>query len=118
MNKLSTLVLVVFILVALFGAYAALTHDSHTDGCPLMVSGEVICGNTILDHLSLWQTMFAGTLAAFSFVLLRMFALLRDAPVPDASPYVSVCMFCAHATDRPTLLQELFSRGLLNPKSP
>jgi len=102
--------------LAFLGASA---HDgAGMPGCPLMPAQAVVCTMTALDHISAWQGMFAAVPQPLVAMLLAAFALVA------AWPRLALALQPRGAPLRTTqesrvpipLLQELFSRGILNPK--
>ena len=119
------LLLVAFFCVGVLAYSASMTQmDMHHDMggathqiCPMM-GNTPACANAF-DHISHWQTSFTALLVEILviFVLAVLVFVRRD-------------LFKLHDTQyekhrlreripiRPTLFQELFSRGILNPKMP
>lgn len=116
MKVLAAVMFGIFLFVTLFGLPVLLSHGDHHVGCPLQAAGEVMCESTIIEHFSIWQSMFASMLA--SFVLLLTFVLVL---VPHlALPAYERVRFRQYTRlpARPSLLQELYSRGIHNRKEP
>ncbi len=101
-----------FLFVALFGLPMLLSHPEHHVGCPLQGAQTVICESTIVEHFSMWQAMFASFLSLL--VVCAMFFTTWPLPVAHERARVRLRRIPA----RPTLFQELFSRGILNRKEP
>jgi hypothetical protein len=77
----------------------------------------VICATTVLEHLKHWQTAFSTILAELLLVAALALFFARQwelAALPER--IFAGIRVRNRAPDRPTLLQELFSRGILNRK--
>lgn len=111
------LVLSIVIIAAVFGMPLMLASPMHHDaGCPFMVGEMALCATNIILHVQHWQTAFAGILAeilvlcAFALFFRRAFSLiLFDTGQKEKYALKNI-------PKRPTLFQELFSRGILNRK--
>lgn len=85
----------------------------HGGGCPFMPGQVSMCSMTALDHIEYWQSAFTFilfevlTFAAVALVLLFGFPPIQGRGHSPPRPIRIL---------HPTLFQELFSRGLLNPK--
>ena|SRR5579859_1412601 len=91
-------------------------------GCPLMGHDSAVCNMNPLDHLSMWQSMFAAIpvqniltlllslLSLFLFFRFRYYSWLLH-PTP---PRVYISFDSADATYDP--LQRFIARGLMQPK--
>lgn len=106
--------------VALFGlsATTAAAHH-HGEHCPLTGAEPSLCV-TVLDHIEHWHTIFAvvlSTLVVFGVLLLASRILwLSQVSIRKRRQVARPMRW--HQTQRPSLLQELFSQGLLNPRVP
>lgn len=83
-----------------------------------MVAQTVMCENTLLEHVSMWQAMFVSILA--SLVLLCaavIFFAIRADDLLLSHERLRIRVR-SHVVFRPTLFQELYSRGILNCKEP
>ena len=114
---LGPLILVAFVLVALFGLsiFASSMHDDM--GCPFTPGATVLC-DAVLAHLSHWQnalTFVVTELALFGAILL---VRLGKFTLFDARHVRARTNLKQALPRRPTLLQELFSGGILHPKKP
>ena len=107
---LSMLVIVLF--VALFGLTLLLSHSDHHAGCPLMALGSEMCESTIIEHVSLWHGMLVSIIAV-TLALVACIAWYFAGPqlVVERVRYRR-----REWINRPTLLQELYSQGILNRK--
>lgn len=107
----------IFLFVALLGLPVFLSHAEHGTMCPLMGAQAALCDSTILEHFSLWQAMFVSVLGAFALMLGIAVYVVAGIDVSFVQERIRIRL-CARATRRPALLQELFSRGILNRKEP
>ena len=110
MQKLSVYLFIgVYVLIALFGV-AFLAPMGSEMACPFAAG----CMSAV-EYLSHWQGAFAAVLA--EVIGLCLFALtffiLGSPPIARFYRYRP-----ARTPVRPTLLQELFSRGILHRKEP
>ena len=114
-TPLIPLVLAAFILAAVFGLYVmALAPMQHEAGCPFMSPVAAVCAGT-LAHVEHWQSALLAivfeifALAALALLFVRS-ELLK---LPDRH---LKWLWVQTASHRPTVLEELFARGILNPK--
>lgn len=116
MSRMAAAVLFgIFLFVTLFGLPALLSHSDHNVGCPLQAAGQVMCESTIIEHVTIWSSMFASMLASLAIIIGFVGVAVRI-PLPA---YEHVRLRQRRRTPvRPTLLQELFSCGILNRKEP
>lgn len=116
MARMAALVLFgIFLFVTLFGLPMLLSHDGHHTGCPLGAVGEVMCESTIIEHFSIWSSMFASMFASFA-LLIGFVGISVRLHIPA---YEHIRLRQRKRTPaRPTLFQELYSRGILNRKEP
>ena len=108
----------IFLFVTIFGLPVLLSHSDHHMGCPLQAAATVMCESTVIDHVSMWQAMFASVIG--TLILALGFAAIVIGRQGD--------LFLAHerlrvrsrslASVRPLLFQELYSRGIHNRKEP
>jgi len=102
--------------VSAFGLPMLLSHSEHQMmGCPLQSAQMVLCSKAALEHLSLWQSMFASTLSILVLLLGVIFIRFRVEPLSLATASVRFRTY-HDSPRRPTFLQELFSSGILNRK--
>lgn len=113
---LPIVLLVSFIAVAAFGLYMPMA--GHGALCPFS-GGTSMCSSPIA-HIGHWQEVVVVTLvqvlllaAAAAFV----FAVRHDLFDPDVGRLVML-RARSRVSSRPTLMQELFSDGILNRKEP
>jgi hypothetical protein len=115
---IAKLILTAFTFAALFGIYGmvSLSHSEH-GSCPFSPSQHSLCV-TPLEHLGHWQAVFTAVFAEIGvlFALVALFftytALTVDALKSTSWRYREKVPL------RPTLLQELLSRGILHRKEP
>lgn len=129
------MVLVLGLAASLFFGLFGMSHSTmnmSSDGsmtmsdCPLMSGQAVVCNMNPLEHISAWQSMFVTTLhqngsdllvlvlvaLALALVWTR---LLWPRPRQNLTQAFSITRLQKARLPLP-LLQELFSRGILNPK--
>jgi len=115
---IAKLVLTAFIVAALFGVYGmiSLSHAEH-GSCPLLSNQHSLCA-TPLEHLGHWQIVFTAVLAELAalFALGAIFGIGISLS-PEAYRRTA-WRYRSHAPRRPTILQELFSQGILHRKEP
>lgn len=107
-----------FISMAVFGFFVPFAVMGHDAGCPLASANSALCGEPLL-HISHWQAVFVTILAEliiFSVFILAVF-VLRDLAPPKTSGRERF-FARVHVPSRPTLLEELFARGILNRRAP
>ena len=112
---IAKLILIAFILAAVFGVYAvALAPMGEEVGCPFAMGQSAVCA-ALFEHLSHWQSAFAAILAELLVVAtLFIFFVRSRVPVPKNSwPLRYRLRVFRHI---PLPLQEAFSSGILNPK--
>ncbi|MBY0539209.1 hypothetical protein K2P56_02090 [Patescibacteria group bacterium] len=99
--------------------------DMTMSPCLFMTSKTVVCNMTPLQHIAAWQSMFTTMSQqdglALILLLLAMFALvlIRTKARWPKPRRTLVPIFCVARRENylpPTLLQELFSNGILNRK--
>lgn len=116
---IATTMFATFLNVGLFGMMTMTGHH-HEPGCPFMPGEHVICQMDVFDHIDAWQSMFTTTLPSLILLLsvaaIAFFVFKREWP-PDI-PILAVLLSERHHRTIPNLYQQLFSRGILNPKIP
>lgn len=105
----------VFVCVTLFGLPALLSHDDHHVGCPLLMAREVMCESTIFEHFSIWQAMLATIVVLVSVSIAVLFA---TGQLADALHQRFRLRRHEFQPPRPSLMQELYSSGILNRREP
>ncbi len=123
--------LMAFLFLGVFGMSHS-TMNMGTDGsmtmsnCLFMSGQAVVCDMNTLEHISAWQSMFVTTLHQNGSDLLVLILvalalalvwtrLLWPRPSQNLSQAFSIARLQKAGLPLP-LLQELFSRGILNPK--
>ena len=118
MRLLTYLVLFAFGLSTFLGLYVAAGHQGHDAHCPFVQVESSLCA-TVLDHIDHWQVAFAAVLVALLICTLVGTAVLHALPLFLTPKRVRFREDPeSRAPDRPTLYQELFARGILNPRAP
>lgn len=117
--------LVAFLLLGTVGLSSAgmpTASDGHMPNCPLTQGHAAVCKMNPLEHFATWQSMLTTVLPGTITVLLLLIAmivvitrrrlrLLFCNEIPQPFPHAVY-----DVPTRPTVLQELFSSGVLNPK--
>lgn len=110
----------VIVVLAVLGTPLMLATPMHHEmGCPFSMGETAMCSMSVFDHIRNWQVAFAAIfaelliMAALALVALRQWELVA---LPE--PQYAYVRIRSRAPDRPTLFQELFSRGILNRKVP
>jgi len=118
MTKLCTsIILVAFIVAAVFGLYLTIVSPMGHAGCPFSVGASACVAP--LEHLTHWQSSF--TAIATELVVLFALALVVVASLGLLGTDIRLYRLFKQRERiprRPTLLQELFSRGILHRKEP
>lgn len=106
--------ILVFATVAL-GPWTILAASETMDiGCPFMVGETSFCSMSLFEHIEHWQSTFTFTLVqVLSFVAIVVSILLVLPIVVRPRLYQRQ----PESVHLPTLLQQLFSKGLLNSKA-
>lgn len=118
LRTFTSIVLVAFIMLAGFGLYVpTMNHDGHEMGCPFAPGGTAICAAP-LAHLEHWQSAFVTILAETLVLAAALIFLGAPFPIPKIDPQYERYRLRARIPVRPPMFQELFSRGILNPKAP
>lgn len=117
MKMLAYVLFVAFIVMAVFGL-PLMGQMNHHHGCPFAPGMSSIC-EELLAHVSHWQSVFAVAVSQvtilFSIVLAVVFSrYVVEMDVTRYTPYRRRC----GSPQRPLLLQELFSSGILHSKEP
>lgn len=114
------LLLSIFIVVGVFGMMAMPMDMMHHD-CPFMPGEQAMCQMTPLDHISAWQGAFTGIVPSVITFLLLVAVIYVAFGWLDRPPNLKGVLRARsreQSPDIPNLLQELFSKGILNPKIP
>jgi len=121
---------VTILLFFISSMFVSLFHMSHMDmqagmsDCPFMSHAEVMCPMKLLDHVSAWKTAFLSVVPELTLLLVAIgFGVLLASVAPNllrrivyVSTQVSQQILQRIYTFVYRPLQELFSRGILNPK--
>ncbi len=120
--------LMAFLFLGIFGMSHS-TMGMGPDGsmamtnCPFMTGQAVVCNMNPLEHIAAWQSMFTSTLAQngsmFILLFLAALALVWTRSLwPPPEKALGSTFRILHREEHlpPSLLQELFSSGILNPK--
>lgn len=120
--KQTILTLSLIALVGMSGiGMLAITGHHHEPGCPFMPGEYAICQMDVFDHIAAWHSAFTGILPTILLIALAITLVFAywltscDRP-PDLRYAISRRE--THAHDTPPPYQELFSNGILHPKSP
>ncbi len=118
LRALASVVLISFIALAGFGLLMpTMGHDGHEMGCPFAPGGAAICAAPLV-HLKHWQSAFTTILTEVSVLVSALVFLGLPFVIPKFEPQYERYRLYRRAPVRPPLLQELFARGILNPKAP
>jgi hypothetical protein len=96
-------------------------HHHETSGCPFMPGEQVICQMDASDHISAWQSRFATvlpTILILSIIAAAVILTWRQWYPPPEILLTGISYQREVALHIVPIYQELFSRGLLNPKIP
>jgi hypothetical protein len=115
---ITSFVLSAFVLLAVFGLYLPTMEHMGHESCPF-APGEASACVAPLAHLEHWQSSFTGILAeAFVLIGVALVLVLGFALTPKTDAQFERYRLQERIPIRPTLFQELFSRGILNRKEP
>ncbi len=100
----------------------AVSGHHHAPGCPFMPGEQAMCEMNAFDHIAAWQSTFTTTLpVVFVLTLFTALAFVFTwrlwYPPPDLV-LASVTYRQRAKVPLVPLYQQLFSRGILNPKIP
>jgi len=123
---LTTILIATVLLVGVTGvAYSGMMMghgDMEMPGCPLMGHSAALCNMNLLEHLSMWQNMFAAlpmpSIALLLWVLLALFFVFRFKQylwLLHSSPQPVYISCDPEATTRDPL-RRFIARGLMHPK--
>ncbi len=112
------LLLVIIVIVALLGMPLFLASPMHHEmGCPFTSGQVAICATNFLEHITHWQTAFATVLGEILLIAaLALVALYQWRVIVLPELNFARVRARRRTPARPTLLQELFARGILNRK--
>lgn len=113
---IANILLAALIIGAVFGLYLPMmSHAGHEAGCPFTPGGTAVC-TTPLAHLKHWQSAFAAVLADILILLAFAFFSIRAEFFKPPERQIATFAVRKRGPERPTLMQELFSDGILNCK--
>jgi hypothetical protein len=113
------IILIVFMAMAVFGLYfPMIPMGGHDSGCPFAVGGTSLCAQPFA-HIEHWQSNTLTILTEIFILVSLLFVawLFGNYPPLDALERQRYRM-PLRSPPRPTLLQELFSQGILNRRAP
>lgn len=103
------------LIVSFFVVFGVLGTGAHHDAhCPFMPVALALC-STPAAHVSHWQALFAAALQA-ALVFAVSVAVYAAFVLPEARK--DFYRLKRRRRPRPTLMQDLFADGILNPKIP
>lgn len=121
-SLLVAFLLVATVCVVTYAAAPIGSSDMNMIGCPFAGHGGAVCDMSPLEHIAMWQNLFAAvpmqsTVAIFMF-LLALFLLAYSVqqfrpPVPTPQP---VRAFYPQETFIYDPLRRFIARGLMHPK--
>ncbi len=118
-NILGVITVVAFISVAVFGFLTIVPSHHHEPGCPFMIGEQSICPMGLFEHIRAWQGVFTVSLPYILLLIIILFivvALWQSTHPPNLLFFPSQTV--EQNSSHNLLYQELFSRGILNPKAP
>lgn len=115
----TSVLLIAFISLAGVALYVPVAgHAGHHTDCPFAQKTATMCA-TPLAHLEHWRSALTATLVeVLVLTVVVAFFVGVPFPTPKGDPQYQRYRFRARVPRRPSLLQELLSRGILNPKIP
>ncbi len=115
---IAKLVLTAFILAALFGIYGmvSFSHAEHS-GCPVSSTQHSLCISP-LKHLGHWQAVFTAVFAELVTLFTFIVAFFIGTAAIPTLKQATLWRYRERVPLRPTVLQELFSQGILHRKEP
>jgi len=115
---INLVILIILLSVFTFGVLSIPNSHHHEPGCPFMVGERSICPMGTLDHLSAWKSVFSistSLIIYLAFVIIGLFVFKKDNPPLN---FLIIRRLQENEFLFQDLYQELFSRGVLNPKAP
>jgi hypothetical protein len=104
--------------VTLFGLPTLLSRADHHVGCPLAIMRAAPCESTIIEHVSMWDSLFAASIVSLALVFTFVaFVSIKSGAILLTHERLRL-RSSALASERPTILQELYSQGIHNRKAP
>lgn len=111
-------VVLVILFVAVLGMPLMLSGHSHHALCPFLSDIPATCPFSTLVHIEHWQSAFASIfLELLALGVLILVLILWRARAPVHRKHIR-WRSLSHIPDRPTLMEELFRKGILNRKEP
>ena len=125
--KVAAKILLIFFLGSMF---VSLFHMSSMDmhagmsDCPFMSHEEVICPMNLTDHIAVWKSVFSSVAPTLTLLFaIAGTAVLLASVAPNllrrfvhSPPLIAIWIREKIYTFYYRPLQELFSKGILNPK--
>lgn len=108
----------IVIMMAVLGMPLMLSNPMHHEmGCPFMSGQAAFCATSLLEHIKHWQMAFGTILTELLLAAVLALIVLREWRAAGLrEPSIARVRMRSREPDRPTLLQELFSQGILNRK--
>lgn len=119
---IATFVLIAYLALGSFLMMGMMDHHHMmAGGCPFMPGEQAMCQMDAFDHISAWQSAFVSVVPTILILSILaavvVFAWRHWYPPPDLI-LASVAYRARARTTIVPLYQQLFSRGILNPKIP
>lgn len=118
MGKIAPLVAIVVLLAVVGVSFVMVSPMNHDMGCPLMIGVDMVMCATGVAHFEHWKWALLaviGTITLLTAWLAYVCGLRTPYSLDD--PRTVRYRSSQHIPRRPTLFQELFSSGILNPKT-
>src|SRR3989344_4117228 len=116
-RALAVPVLLAFCLFAVFGLFLPMGSMGMSAHCPYATGGTALCGLQLL-HLEHWLSAFAVVLVEIVLLSAFLLAVIRLLDVGLREKQFERYRPKSRIPTRPSLMQELYSRGILNRKEP
>lgn len=118
-STIAILFVTAFLVIGSVGIMAMSGH-SHEPGCPFMPGEQAICQMDVFDHLSAWQSTFTTILpSVITLILLAGVAFVAWKYYSPPNLFVRPTLPKRRFQPvRVSVVQELFSSGILNPRAP
>jgi hypothetical protein len=115
---ITSFILSAFVLLAVFGLYIPTAQHGGHERCPFNPVAAAECVLP-LTHLGHWQSSVIGIVAELVVLVgAALILILGFVRTPKRDAHFERYRARERMPIRPTLLQELFSRGILNRKEP